>query len=67
MCYHRFIFIITLITFLLENTSKNQAKNDVSKIYDFMQLTNITKDVLDEYGELVIDRNALSILKHYFK
>lgn len=55
------------LTFLLEDTSENQAKNDVSKIYEFMQLTNITKDVLDEYGELIIDRNALSILKHYFK
>ncbi|MGX4687561.1 adaptor protein MecA [Vagococcus sp. JNUCC 83] len=55
------------LTFLLEDSSKGQAQNDVSKIYEYMGLTNITKDVLDEYGELIIDRNALSILKHYFK
>ena len=55
------------LSFLLEDSSENQAKNDVSKIYEYMQLTNITKDVLDEYGELIIDRNALSIMKHYFK
>ena len=55
------------LSFLLEDSSESQAKNDVSKIYEYMQLTNITKDVLDEYGELIIDRNALSIMKHYFK
>lgn len=55
------------LSFLLEDSSKGQAKNDVSKIYEYMELTNITRDVLDEYGELIIDRNALSIMKHYFK
>lgn len=55
------------LSFLLEDSTEGQARNDVSKIYEYMELTSITRDVLDEYGELIIDRNALSIMKYYFK
>ncbi|WP_462259280.1 adaptor protein MecA [Vagococcus teuberi] len=55
------------LSFLLEDSTEGQARNDISKIYEYMELTSITRDVLDEYGELIIDRNALSIMKYYFK
>ncbi|MEG0255395.1 MAG: adaptor protein MecA [Vagococcus sp.] len=55
------------VTFFVEDTSENQMKNDMSQIYEYTDRTNITVDILEEYGELVMDLNALELTRYFFK
>lgn len=55
------------VTFFLEDVSKDQLKNDIAKLHEFVTKTPVTKDILDEYGELVMEDNALNMLSFYFK
>lgn len=55
------------VSFFLEESSESQMKNDMSQIYEYTDRTNITTDILEEYGELVMDLNALELTRYYFK
>ncbi|WP_326717438.1 adaptor protein MecA [Vagococcus jeotgali] len=56
-----------VVTFYLEDISKSQVKNDISKLYEFLMKTPVTKDILEEYGQSIIEDNALNLLSFYFK
>jgi adapter protein MecA 1/2 len=42
-------------------------KNDYSQIYEYAHRTNVTTDILEEYGEMIMERNALELTRYYFK
>jgi len=42
-------------------------RNEIAHAYEFGQASKISKDVLDEYANKIADKNALELLKHYFK
>lgn len=55
------------VTFFVEETGEAQIKNDMSLIYEYAQGTNVTVDVLEEYGDSLMDLNALELTRYYFK
>ena len=60
---HYFLHVV----FYLENTTEYQVKNDMSLLYEYSNKTNVTPDVLDEYGDLIMERSAIELLRYYFK
>ena len=55
------------VTFFTEDSGEAQIKNDLSQLYEYAHRTNVTMDILEEYGELVMERNALELTRYYFK
>ncbi len=55
------------VSFVLEENNDAQIKNDVSQLYEYTHITNITTDILEEYGDIVMERNALELTRYYFK
>ncbi len=55
------------VSFFIEEKSPGQVKNEISQIYEYAQKTNVTEDVLEEYGTLVMELNALELTRYYFK
>lgn len=55
------------VTFFVEETGEAQIKNDTSLIYEYAHGTNVTVDVLEEYGDSLMDLNALELTRYYFK
>lgn len=55
------------VTFFVEETGEAQIKNDMSLIYEYAQGTSVTVDVLEEYGDSLMDLNALELTRYYFK
>ncbi len=55
------------ISFFTEENNEMQVKNDMAQFYEYASKTNVTADILEEYGEVVMDRNALELTRYYFK
>jgi len=55
------------VSFFSDEKSEGQMKNDYSQIYEYAHRTNVTTDILEEYGEMIMERNALELTRYYFK
>ncbi|MFC6347545.1 adaptor protein MecA [Vagococcus carniphilus] len=55
------------VSFFTEENNEAQVKNDMAQLYEYTSKTNVTTDILDEYGEIIMDRNALELTRYYFK
>ncbi len=55
------------VVFFLEDTTESQVNDDMSVILEFSSLTKITPEVLEEYGQLIMERSALEQTRYYFK
>lgn len=55
------------ISFVMSESNEVQIKNDISKLYEYTHITNITTDILEEYGDIIMDRNALEVTRCFFK
>ncbi|MDT2833750.1 adaptor protein MecA [Vagococcus carniphilus] len=55
------------VSFFTEENNEAQVKNDMAQLYEYTSKTNVTTDILDEYGEVIMDRNALELTRYYFK
>jgi adapter protein MecA 1/2 len=55
------------VSFFSDEKSEGQMKNDYSQIYGYAHRTNVTTDILEEYGEMIMERNALELTRYYFK
>ncbi|MBO0478767.1 adaptor protein MecA [Vagococcus fluvialis] len=55
------------VSFFSDEKSEGQMKNDYSQIYEYAYRTNVTTDILEEYGEMIMERNALELTRYYFK
>lgn len=55
------------VSFFSDEKSEGQMKNDYSQIYEYANRTNVTTDILEEYGEVIMERNALELTRYYFK
>lgn len=55
------------VRFPKEETSEAQMQNDVAQILEFAAKTATTPEVLGEYGEVIMQRNALELTRFYFK
>ena len=55
------------VSFFVEEAGEEQIKNDLSKLYEYAQNSHVTTDILEEYGEILMERNALELSRYYFK
>lgn len=55
------------VSFFVEEKGEAQIKNDFSQIYEYAHGTNITTDILEEYGQVIMELNALELTRYYFK
>jgi len=56
------------IQFLLsENNEDNEKSREVAHAKEFGEISQVSRDVLDEYAKVIIKDNALETLKYYFK
>ncbi|QIL45779.1 adaptor protein MecA [Vagococcus coleopterorum] len=55
------------LSFPVEDMTEEQVNDDLSLVLEFGTLSNVTPEVLGEYGRLIMERSALEQVKHYFK
>lgn len=55
------------VSFFTEENNEAQVKNDMAQLYEYTSKTNVTTDILEEYGEVIMERNALELTRYYFK
>ncbi|WEG73550.1 adaptor protein MecA [Vagococcus intermedius] len=55
------------LTFDLEEMTEEQVYDELGLVLEFAALVTLTPEVLEEYGQLVMERSALEQTKHYFK
>ena len=55
------------VSFFVEEKDEIEINSDLAKLYEYAHSSNVTADILDEYGEILMDRNALELSRHYFK
>jgi adapter protein MecA 1/2 len=44
-----------------------EVENALSYLMEFAQRTSVTPEVLSEYGELIMENDALELTRFYFK
>ncbi|EPH97685.1 negative regulator of genetic competence [Enterococcus faecalis 13-SD-W-01] len=55
------------VHFWLEELNKADVDNQIAKILEFANKSDITSARLDEYGKCLMERNALELTNYYFK
>ena len=55
------------VSFFVEEKGEAQVKNDLSQIYEYANGTGVTTDILEEYGQVIMESNALELTRYYFK
>jgi len=64
--YYNKQYYLTVVYFIDEMTETN-LDNEILKILEFAEESDIATEVLGEYGKLVMQDNALEVARHYFK
>ncbi|MFL2029594.1 adaptor protein MecA [Loigolactobacillus zhaoyuanensis] len=59
-------FYLHLIFFVNE-TSEGSIKDELAIALEYADRTNVTPDVLSEYGKKLMEKSALELLRYYFK
>lgn len=59
-------FYLHLIFFVNE-TSEESIKDELAIAMEYANRTNVTPDVLSEYGKKLMEKSALELLRYYFK
>ncbi|MFC6170192.1 adaptor protein MecA [Loigolactobacillus jiayinensis] len=59
-------FYLHLIFFVNE-TSEESIKDELAIAMEYANQTNVTADVLSEYGKKLMEKSALELLRYYFK
>ncbi|MGK0550844.1 adaptor protein MecA [Enterococcus faecalis] len=54
------------VLFLLDELEKDHVENEVAQILEFAQTTNVSLEALTEYGNRIMERNALELTRYYF-
>ncbi|MBO1122018.1 MULTISPECIES: adaptor protein MecA [Enterococcus] len=55
------------IRFMDADITDIEVENALSYLMEFAQRTSVTPEVLSEYGELIMDNDALELTRFYFK
>ncbi|EOL44769.1 adaptor protein [Enterococcus phoeniculicola] len=55
------------VNFLMDELSKHDVDDQIAQLLEFAKTTQVTEEVLAEYGELIMERNALELTRFYFK
>jgi adapter protein MecA 1/2 len=55
------------VNFLMDELSKHDVDDQIAQLLEFAKTTQVTEEVLAEYGELIKERNALELTRFYFK
>ncbi len=55
------------VSFFMEDISESELDNDISQLLEFSKATNVTPEMLEEYGQLLMERSALELTRYYFK
>jgi len=57
---------LNLVFFINEMTERS-ADEEIALALEFSDKTPVTQGILEEYGKLIMGKNALEITRHYFK
>jgi len=60
-------YYLSIRFFLNENSEYDEKSREVAHAKEFGEVSQVSKDVLDEYAKVIIKDNALDTLRHYFK
>lgn len=55
------------VVFFLDELGKNDVENELAQLLEFVNLSSVTPETLNEYGTCIMERNALELTKYYFK
>lgn len=55
------------LSFLMEELTENQVNEDLAIALEYGTLSNVTPEVLAEYGKVIMEQSALEQINHYFK
>lgn len=59
-------YYLNLVFFINEMTERS-ADEEIALALEFSDKTPVTQGILEEYGKLIMGKNALEITRHYFK
>ncbi|MGC6769921.1 adaptor protein MecA [Enterococcus sp. LJL128] len=54
------------VMFFLDEISINEIENEWSRLLEFGQASTVTPEVLNEYGDCIMERNAIELTRYYF-
>ena len=55
------------LVFFVEEMTETSVEDEIAIALEFTEETQITADVLGEYGKLIMEKSALELTRHYFK
>ncbi|PLS34063.1 adaptor protein MecA [Carnobacterium maltaromaticum] len=55
------------LVFFVEEMTETSVDDEIASALEFTEETQITADVLGEYGKLIMEKSALELTRHYFK
>lgn len=55
------------LSFVMEELTENQVNEDLAIALEYGTLSNVTPEVLAEYGKVIMEQSALEQINHYFK
>jgi adapter protein MecA 1/2 len=55
------------VQFLDNNVTDIEIENSLAYVMEFAKQTSVTSEVLAEYGEIVMEHDALELTRYYFK
>ena len=55
------------LVFFVEEMTETSVEDEIAIALEFTEETQITADVLGEYGKLIVEKSALELTRHYFK
>lgn len=58
--------LFMVVTFIMDKFSEQRLNLSVAHLYEFSYQTPMTKDVLEEHGQVVIEDQALETVRQYF-